>query len=136
MEQSIYRFFSRKECLKGRDDEYPLTPELEANLERLLIALNEFRQAYGKPMHISSLYRPEAINKAAGGAKKSNHLVCLACDFSDPDGKLAEFCIQNLDLLERCGLYMEHPSVTKTKTGGWVHLQCVGPKSGKRVFYP
>lgn len=124
---------TRREVLMGRDALYPLTPELEANLELLLIALNAFRRAYGKFMVVSSGYRPPEINKGvAGAAKRSNHMLCLACDFKDTDGSLGAWCLANLKVLEECGLYLEHPSATR----GWVHLQVVAPRSGNRVFYP
>lgn len=124
---------TRAEVLMGRDTLYPLTPELENNLAILLFALNRFRKAYGKPLIVSSGYRPPEINKGvAGAAKRSNHMLCLACDFKDADGSLAKFCLDNLELLKELGLYLEHPSATK----GWVHLQAVAPKSGNRVFYP
>lgn len=117
----------------GRDKQYPLSEEQEKNLEQLLECLNKFRKIYGKPMIVSSGYRPEAINKnVKGAAKKSNHIMCLACDFKDLDGSLDEWCLQNLDVLEECGLYLESPLHTPT----WCHLQCKSPKSGRRVFIP
>lgn len=116
----------------GREVAHPLTPELEANLERLLTALNAFRKAYGKPMVVSSGYRPAAINASVGGAKASNHVVCLACDFRDTDGALAAWCLSRLEVLESCGLWIESPALT----AGWIHLQAVPPRSGARVFRP
>lgn len=130
--QDIHRYFSRRECLMGRDIEYPLTPELEANLVKLLTAINILREAYGKPMTISSLYRPGTYNKAAGGAKKSNHMVCLAADFRDVDGQIDEWCLKNLDVLAKAGLYLESPDYTV----GWCHVQAVEPRSKNRVFKP
>lgn len=117
----------------GRDKIAPLSPELEANLKKLLDALNKFRAIYGKPMHVSSGYRPAEINsKTAGAAKKSNHLICLACDFKDEDGSLDAYCIKHPTVLEYCGLYQEDPASTPK----WTHLQVIPPKSGKRVFKP
>lgn len=116
----------------GRDAEYPLTPELEANLAKLLDALNRFRDVYGIPMTVSSGYRPGKYNVAAGGAKHSNHMICLACDFHDQIGALDQYCLDNPQLLEDCGLYQEDPQ----HTPGWCHLQCVAPASGNRVFIP
>jgi len=121
---------SREEVLMGRDKEFPLTPEQEKNLANLLTALNKLRAAYGKPMRITSGYRPGKYNVAAGGAKKSSHLTCEACDFADPDGKLDAWCLINLPLLEECGLYLEHPM----NTVGWCHLQTRPTKN--RVFVP
>lgn len=117
----------------NRDKEYPLTPQLERNLNELLLRINKFRNIYGKPMFVSSGYRPLALNKKAGGAKKSNHMSCLACDFVDSDGLLDSYCITHLDVLKDCGLYLEHPKWTK----GWCHLEIIPPPiSGNRVFIP
>lgn len=124
---------SRNEVLMGREKAYPLTQEQEDNLEKLLECLNKFREAYGKPMVVSSGYRPEAINAATkGAAKKSNHIMCLACDFKDLDGSLDQWCMDNLSVLIDLGLYLESPQ----HTPGWCHLQCVPPKSGARIFIP
>lgn len=121
---------TRAEVLMGRDKEYPLTKELEANLAVLLEKLNKFRQKYAKPMLVSSGYRPGKYNKAAGGAKSSCHLTCEACDFKDSDGKLKEFIKKNPKVLEECDLYMEAPEDTPT----WVHLQTRATKN--RIFKP
>lgn len=124
---------TREEVLMNRDKQYPLNPEMEANLKKLLIALNLFRKLYGKPMKVTSGYRPAAINaNVPGAAKKSNHMLCLATDFADPNKELAKYCMDNQYILEQCGLYLEHPNATP----GWCHLQCVPPKSGNRVFKP
>lgn len=121
---------TREEVLMGRDKEYPLTPELEANLTKLLVALNKFRAAYGKPMIVTSGYRPGHYNKNAGGSKRSSHLTCQACDFADPTGGLAAYCIENIELLAEIGLWLESPARTK----GWIHLQ-IRP-TVNRVFEP
>lgn len=117
----------------GRDTQYPLTKELESNLKQLLVHLNQFRIYYTIPMQVSSGYRPGLFNSSViGAAKKSNHMVCLACDFKDTDGKLAKFCLENTHILELFSLYLENPA----STVGWVHLQIIPPKSGSRVFNP
>jgi uncharacterized protein YcbK (DUF882 family) len=121
---------SRDEILMGRDKEYPLTLEMSKNLDKLLAAVNVVRAQYGKPMTVSSGYRPGKYNTAAGGAKNSSHMTCEAVDFKDPKGELTRYILQNLDLLERAGLYMESPS----RTQGWVHLQT--RKTHNRVFLP
>lgn len=129
---------TREEILMGRDKEQPLTPELESNLAALLKAVNVIRKAYGKPMIVSSGYRPGAYNTAAGGAKKSNHMICKAVDFKDPNGDLDKWCSENQDLLESLGLWQEHPDATK----GWCHLDIAlrsikdRPGCKKRQFKP
>src|SRR5690242_5679764 len=101
---------SRDEVLMGRDKQYPLDSELENNLGLLLSALNKLRAIYGKPMYVTSGYRPGNFNQAAGGAKKSAHMSCQAVDFKDADRKLKDWCLNNLQALEQCGLYMEDPA--------------------------
>lgn len=124
---------TRNEILMGREKDAPLTGIMEVNLEKLLRAVNKFRAVYGKPMKVTSGYRPAAINATVpGAAKKSNHMACLAVDFADSDGKLAEYCLNNLKLLEEFGIWLEDPAFTK----GWVHMQVVPPRSGNRIFKP
>lgn len=123
---------SRDEVLMGRDAQYPLTPELEANLTDLLERLNKVRAAYGKPMSVSSGYRPGTFNTAAGGAKNSSHLTCQACDFHDSDGALDKWCVENVDFLTHVGLFLEDP----TSTLGWTHLSNKAPASGHTIFKP
>lgn len=126
---------TKDEILMGRDKQYPLTPELEANLARLLEAVNKFRTAYGKPLFVSSGYRPGAFNSAAGGAKASNHMICLAVDFKDTDGAVdafAEECDKK-GLLKQWGLWLERPS----NTPGWCHLDCKNRGSRpSNIFVP
>lgn len=121
---------TRAEVLMGRDLQYPLTSELEDSLEKLLTALNVFRNAYGKPMTVTSGYRPAGINAKAGGARRSAHMTCEACDFADADGAIKRFALQNLKVLEDAGLYMEDAAATPT----WCHLQT--RRTRNRVFKP
>ena len=118
------------EILMGRHVEYPLDDALLNNLGRLVIALNRLRGAYGKPMQVTSGYRPGHYNKRAGGAEKSAHMTLEACDFADPTGKLDLWCLNNALRLKEWGLYLEHPE----STPGWCHVQIRPPASGKTVF--
>ena len=123
---------SRAEILMGRDEKYPLSPENLENLENLLTALNLFRQEYGKPMFVSSGYRPGPFNVLAGGASDSPHLSCEACDFHDRDGELKKWVLEHPLVLVECKLYMENPVNTPT----WCHLQTRPGPSGRRLFSP
>jgi hypothetical protein len=121
---------TRREVLMNRDAEFPLTPEMERNLEILLERLNKFRWKYGMPMKRTSGYRPGRYNVVAGGAPNSAHLTCEACDFADADRSLTKFILSNPLILEECDLYMEEP----LSTPSWVHLQTRRPPSGRRIF--
>jgi hypothetical protein len=127
---SKYKYFTREEYTKGRDVDEPLNEEQENNLDQLLQVMDKFREAYGKPLSISSGYRPSGVNASVGGAKKSAHMSCQAVDFFDPDGEVAKFCMNNIDLLIKLDLYLESPAHTK----GWVHLQT--RKTKNRIFIP
>jgi hypothetical protein len=118
------------EILMGREVASPLTPEMWKNLTKLTIAVNKLREAYGKPLTVSSGYRPPLANSTAGGAKQSAHLVCMAVDFSDPKGELDAWCMSNLDKLEAWGLWLEDPSSTPS----WTHVD-IRPRA-TRVFKP
>jgi len=126
---------TKDEVLMGREKTYSseYTEEISNNIDKLLIPLNKLRIAYGNPMKVSSGWRPPSLNKKIkNAATKSNHCLGLACDFEDKDNKLMLWLWNNLQLLEKLGLYWEDPQYTK----GWVHLQIVPPKSGNRIFKP
>lgn len=111
-----------------------LTPELLTNAKKLLDKLNPFLAEIGlDSCKVSSGFRPSAINAATpGSAKKSNHMICLACDLADPDGDIDAILTMNPEKLEKYGLYVEDDK----STPGWAHVQCVAPRSGKRFFIP
>jgi hypothetical protein len=129
---SIYlgsRYFKTSEYLKDREIEYPLPDQFKENMKALLAKLDTVRFDWGKPLTISSGYRPGRFNKSAGGSRKSSHLSCEAADLVDKDGSLAKFCMEP-GRLERWELYLENPA----RTPGWVHLQTRPTRT--RIFNP
>jgi hypothetical protein len=119
--------------LMGRISVTQLDATQASNLSALESRLNKFFEAYTGELRISSGYRsPEVNAKLANAGKKSWHLQCAACDFSDANGKLWAYCIQNLKLASDLGLWLEDKRWTPT----WVHLQIYPPASGKRIFAP
>ena len=126
---------AKSELLMGRDVQYPndYTQEISDNLDKLLISMNQVRTAWATPMIVNSGWRPPSINAATpGAAKASKHMIGLAVDIADPDGKLWTWVLQNLDLMQQLGLYFED----KRWTPNWVHFQLGAPGSGKRIFVP
>lgn len=126
----------------GRDKTYAteLTDEIRQNAVITVERVNALLKAFGEDRKVNSGWRPAEVNAStSGSAKRSKHMTGQACDLSDVDGRLDKFCMANLDKLKEIGLWLEHPSATKTpgRFGeGWCHVQIVPPKSGNRVFYP
>lgn len=125
----------RREILKG--EECP--PEYEMNLLDLLVKINKVRDAWSRPMTVTSGFRTMKDHIAIYVKKKipknkiplaSKHLYCQAVDIYDPDKTLQKWCIDNENLLAEIGLWMEHFS----HTPNWVHFQTVSPVSGNRFF--
>lgn len=57
------------------------TKEVEQNLTALIEnILDPLREAYGKPIIVTSGYRCKELNQAIGGAKNSDHLYGQAAD--------------------------------------------------------
>ncbi len=83
-------------CKECKDANQYISPEL-------LELLEEVREAYGKPIVITSGYRCPARNVKVGGAKNSSHLAGLAVDISpkvittDELDKLYDLCYNKFD---------------------------------------
>lgn len=59
----------------------PLDGTLTANAQALAENLQAIRDFLGKPVGVSSWYRPTTVNRSAGGSKTSQHLHGEAVDF-------------------------------------------------------
>lgn len=132
----------------GRDTIYPedCTMEVKANAEKTVKLVNSLlavMEAEGMKFEahpvsqslVSSGWRPPMINRQVkGAAPKSKHMTGEAVDLYDPEGDIDNFLIsgQGQRVLASLGLYIEHPSATKS----WSHIQIVPPRSHSRVFYP
>lgn len=117
--------------------DYPTTPVIDKNLEILFERLCEAQAAYGVMFKLTSGLRSDAqqallIQMGKSKAKFSKHLIGAAADVYDPDGHLGAWVMDNLPFMAGIGLWVEDPKYTP----GWVHFQCVAPKSGNRVFIP
>ena len=119
-----------QQYLMGREKEYPLSLEQALNAADLLSRVNYLLAKLGIVANVSSGYRPGHYNKAAGGAIKSNHLICKAIDLKDSTGIIANTLRNNVKLLEECGLWLENPD----RTNGWAHLDT--KQRTNRIFNP
>jgi len=88
-----------------------------ANLKRLAGTLELVRYALGVPVHVSSGYRSDLVNRAVGGASSSKHLIGLAADFTAPTfGAPYEIGQRILDVPHIQFDQLIH------EFGGWVHI--------------
>lgn len=120
------------------------TPEIQANLLKLLEKCKKLREKYGKPMVVSSglrtmekhlaIYRAKGITDKSKIPMKSNHLFGRAVDFSDPKGELQKWIKDHPEVIEELDLYLESFDATPN----WVHIQ-TNPfgsyKPGKSRFF-
>jgi hypothetical protein len=95
--------------------------------------LEKIRIHFGRPVNVNSGYRGPALNKAIGGAKKSQHLTGQAADIeiAGIDNKIL-FCWIK-DNLEFDQLILEYykPGVPDS---GWVHVSWNSEGNRKQVI--
>lgn len=127
------KYISVDEVLMGKITLEQLPDDMKKNINMLVPKVNDVIELFGQYRAINSGYRtPEDQARINPSAPQSKHLVCAAVDLEDKDRKLMSWCLSHLDILTRLGLWMENP----TKTPTWIHLQCLPPKSGNRIFNP
>lgn len=125
---------------------FELDDEQKANLLVLHEKINKVRELWATPMVITSgfrsledhlkIYKELALKRNVPFDESkvpmgSQHLKGAACDVSDPEGKLYDWCQDNVDKLEEIGLWCEEKDNELR-----VHFQICPPKSGDRFFKP
>ena len=129
------------ELIKGKEWD-KLDINIKTNLETLLNRLNMLREAWGKPMQITSglrdkddqirIYAQKGITDIKQIPMASKHLYGQAADIYDPKFELTEFCKCNdSSILKELCLWAE-----EDKSAPRLHLQIVGVPSGARWFRP
>lgn len=83
----ISKYFTVGEATKGEITRTPHPNSKEAsNILKLAAELDKLREAFGSPIGVTSWNRPEAINRAVGGAKDSQHKTGGAVDIYPLNG--------------------------------------------------
>lgn len=113
-----------------------LTDEVKNNAGSFLAILNDFLQELTPDVKysVSSGFRPSSINsKIPNAAKRSLHMTGFAIDLVDLDGELDKLIQSKPELLDKYGLWLEHPDATPK----WCHID-KGTRSQRkiRIFQP
>lgn len=109
---------------KNGIDNTPGEAERRSLEELVSRVLDPLREAYGKPIHVSSGYRCPKVNGIAGGVKKSHHMRGMAADiYGTPNtGKENR---KLYDLIKQLGLpFTQRIAEKGSLLGGprWVHV--------------
>lgn len=103
---------------------------LETLVERLLDPL---REAFGRPIIVTSGYRCPELNTAVDGSPTSAHLRGYAADLVPKDGDLQRFLEFTYFWLLRTGTpYDQLIAETSSKGAKWVHLGLYSPRNTQR----
>ncbi len=115
------------------NQKYICTQFQKEQLKKLADAVSELEALMDRTFLVTSgLRTPQDQLRINPSVKNSAHTTGSAVDISDVDGSVFGFCIDNVDILIRLGLYIE----CRTFTPRWLHAQIVAPRSGHRIFNP
>lgn len=114
---------------KGIDN----TPDatVRANLTALVAnILDPLREAYGKPIVVSSGYRSPKLNRAVGGAAKSQHVTGQAADIHT----LSDTPVDNKKLFDLIqSLKLPFDQLINEYNFNWVHVS-YSPRNRRQVL--
>ena len=94
--------------------------EQAGNIQRLIVeVLDPLREAYGKPIRVTSGFRSPELNKAVGGSRTSDHMTGCAADIvGTPNTKSENKKL--LELVQELGL--SYDQLIDEKGFRWVHV--------------
>lgn len=91
-ECQISKYFTVREVTNGDSRRIPVAgSDVAKNVLALAIELDKVREAWSKPIRVTSWYRPVAVNREIGGASRSQHINGCAADICPVDGDIYVF---------------------------------------------
>lgn len=108
-----------------------LTSKQRIQVQELARIVSLLEEAYESPFLVTSGVRDIELQKIINPHNmNSAHLTGDAVDVSDVDGKIYSFCISNVDLMIKLGLWFE----MRTYCPRWTHMQT--RPAQRRFFVP
>ena len=108
------------------------TKQEEKNLIALINnVLDPLREAYGKPIIVTSGYRCERLNKLVNGSKTSQHLYGFAADIRTVEDTIEENK-KLFDLVQK--LNLPYDQLIDEYNYDWVHVS-YSPRNRKQILH-
>lgn len=130
---TLEEFIRSNTATRLKINNLPNKQQIANLLELCREVLEPIREAYGKPIIVTSGYRCPELNKAVGGVATSEHLQGMAADIrtlSDTKAdnkKLWMICIEVLKLRKFGQLINEH-------NYDWIHLSYNVKRNRKQIL--
>ena len=116
------------ECTKGMS-RWPTRKAEVENARKLAKAFGEVRRQYGKPLIITSGFRPEPVNSQVGGVSGSKHVSFMALDIHPTDGDFRRLLqiLRSVSSIGAIGLGQQR---------GFLHMDIRKRINGKQQEWP
>ena len=127
---SIAELTKSSTAIKKKINNTP-TKEVENNLNQLIDKiLDPLREAWGQPIIVGSGYRCEALNKAVGGAAKSQHKLGQAADIHTKSDSIED----NKKLFELIKqLKLPFDQLINEYNYNWIHVS-YSPRNRRQIL--
>lgn len=129
---SMREFVDSPTAIRGGIDNTP-TAAVKANLTALVAnVLDPLREAYGKPIFVSSGYRCAKLNKVVKGAARSQHLTGMAADIQSVGKSKAEHK-KLFELVQKLGLPFDQ--LIDEYGFSWVHVSYNAKGNRRQILH-
>lgn len=117
---TLEEMISSTSAKKYNIDNRPTAEEQRRIVELVSKLLQPLREAYGKPITVTSGFRCKSLNQKVGGSATSAHMLGYAADTKASNMKeYQDFCLKWFKDKEFDQLIIEYP---KNGIASWIHI--------------